>query len=164
MKTHLALALLFGAANLATAADLIVTESEAKGGYYGGQAVSLDMTTDGAISAANFRLQFKEPVASIDTKSCLRDLPKTHQGLCEANPKNGRVSVVLWSTVNEPLPQGIVGLGQIVVQYQGGVESKRGQGIVVDRAFVSDASGQASPLRSSDGASRDLGRAGSVER
>jgi len=156
MKNLLVLALLAGATNVAIGAEVIVTQAEKAGGT--SENISLDVMTDGETSAVNFRLQLQGPASSIDTSACLRELPKSHQGMCEANPKNGRVSVVVWSMDNTPLPAGIVGLGRIGVKYGAASRADQDRGVAVDRAFAAGPAGQASEMRATGNDGRDASR------
>jgi hypothetical protein len=140
MRTIILTCGLLLAAHSAGAAELLVTTDAAGAKRSGGShTVALDLASDGAVSAVDFRISLGKGVRSIDTSACLADLPATHTGMCEANPKNGRVAIVVWSLDNKPLPQGVVGFGQLKVQYQGSQAST--DEIQVDRTSASAVSG-----------------------
>jgi hypothetical protein len=139
MRTLILSFCLLAASQAAGAAELLVTPGASAKGAASERMIALDLASDGAVSAVNFRVNLGDRVKSIDTTGCLSDLPSTHTGICEANAKNGRVAVVVWSLDNKPLPEGIVGFGQLKVAYKGTQASS--EEVLVDRMTASTEAG-----------------------
>lgn len=108
-KTILAAGLATIASGAIAAEKVLLTGEASKSGK---NFVSLDLDSDGSTSAFSFVVDLPADATNVDTKKCLADLPKTHQGECRAL-KNGKLAVIAYSMQNASLSPGLVSLGSI---------------------------------------------------
>lgn len=109
IKSLVAAGLVGVACNVAAQQNVIVTSDASKGGR---NFVSLDLANEGETGAFSFVIDLPADARNIDTKSCLAELPKTHQGECRV-VKGNRLAVIAFSLQNAPLAAGVVPLGSV---------------------------------------------------
>jgi len=148
-KSFLAAGLALVMAAPAYANEVLLTQGEAKSA---GQ-VALDFVNSGQATAFEFEIVVPRG-ATVDTKSCLSEIPSSHTGACRFDEKNGRVIVMVYSNSNELLPEGVVPLGRINVS--GGARAK------VQNVLVSDVSGKPLAAKGVDAAKPAASASGRV--
>lgn len=92
------------------AEQLLVTSESAKSAN--SNLISLDVESSGLAAGLQFKIKVPAGV-KVDTKNCLADLPKSHDGVCEYNQQKGYVVGLVFSDTNALLPKGIVSIGRI---------------------------------------------------
>jgi hypothetical protein len=124
MRTFLGVVVTLILASPAISGELIVTQSEKRGGA---SPVSLDVISEGDVSAMEFAIELPKGVKSVDTSKCLAELPDSHRGICQASIEAGRLAVVLWSDQNTPLPKGAVSIGRLGLDFGASGEARSGR-------------------------------------
>ena len=109
----LILVIALGAASMSVAhADQLVFSSEKSGGA---RVAALDYVSNGDAVAFDFKIDVPGGAsASVNLKSCVAALPKSHAGQCSF--VNGQIIGIVYSDMNERLPKGIISIGQVSVQ------------------------------------------------
>lgn len=99
----------------AFAAELVVTQAESASKSSGRVSISLDLASSGDVSGFQFVLRSSEQLkaGSIDTSSCLSDLPKGFSGQCRLNPDGVYFSAL--ASDKSTLPRGVVSLGTLSI-------------------------------------------------
>mgnify|MGYP000157880257 CR=1 FL=1 len=93
-------------------ADQLVFSADKAGGA---RAAAIDYVSNGDAVAFEFRINVPGgEAASVNLKSCVASLPKSHAGQCSF--AKGQVIGIVYSDTNERLPKGIISVGKISVQ------------------------------------------------
>lgn len=102
-----------GAASVSVAhADQLVFSAEKSGGA---RVAALDYVSNGDAVAFDFRIDVPGGAeATVDLKSCVVSLPKSHAGQCSF--AKGQIIGIVYSDSNERLPKGIISIGKVSVQ------------------------------------------------
>lgn len=108
-KSLIGAGLVCAAGSVVAQDNIILTSDASKSGR---NFVSLDLASDGATGAFSFVVDLPKDATNVDTKSCLAELPKSHQGECRV-VKGNRLAVIAFSLQNAPLSAGVVALGSV---------------------------------------------------
>jgi hypothetical protein len=109
----LILLIALGAASVSVAqADQLVFSTEKSGGA---RVAALDYVSNGDAVAFEFKIDVPGgTAASVNLKSCVAALPKSHAGQCAFT--NGQIIGIVYSDMNERLPKGVISVGKVSVQ------------------------------------------------
>lgn len=93
-------------------ADQLVFSAEKAGGA---RVAALDYVSNGEAVAFEFRIDVPGgAAASVDLKSCVASLPKSHSGQCSF--AKGQIIGLVYSDTNALLPKGIISIGKVSIQ------------------------------------------------
>ena len=93
-------------------ADQLVFSTEKSGGA---RTAALDYVSNGDAVSFLFRIDVPGGAdASVNLKSCVAALPKSHVGQC--NFAKGQIIGLVYSDTNERLPKGIISVGSVSVK------------------------------------------------
>lgn len=103
--------------DVSTAADAenTVLLGVSKAARNGLGSTSIDFVSSGKIAAFNMTIELPVGVEKINTTNCVSEVPKSHIAVCKS--LGNKVSLVVYSPRNEPLPAGIIPVGK--VSYRG---------------------------------------------
>ena len=101
-----------GAGDLLAANYLIVAAEKSAGNTF-----SVDAMLDGQAVGLQFRIKINgaSEKTAINLGSCLKALPKSHQGGCGISADKSVVTGLVYSMTNTPLPAGVLPLGTVKV-------------------------------------------------
>lgn len=101
-----------GAASVSVAhADQLVFSTDKSGGA---RVAALDYVSNGDAVAFEFKIDVPGgTAASVNLKSCVASLPKSHAGQCSF--ANGQIIGIVYSDMNERLPKGVISVGKVSV-------------------------------------------------
>lgn len=112
MRNFISIIALCAASVSVAHADQLVFSAEKSGGA---RVAAIDYVSNGTAVAFQFKINVPgASEASINLKSCVAALPKSHAGQC-AVVKDGIIGMV-FSDTNELLPKGVISVGSISVQ------------------------------------------------
>lgn len=96
-------------------ADQLIFSAEKSGGS---RVAAIDYVSNGDAVAFQFNIDVPGGTeASVNLKSCVAALPKSHAGQCSF--AKGQIIGIVYSDTNEFLPKGVINVGTVSVQSKG---------------------------------------------
>lgn len=133
MRNFISIIALCAASVSVAHADQLVFSSEKSGGS---RVAAIDYMSNGEAVAFQFNIAVPGGTdASVNLKSCVAALPKTHAGQCSFS--KGQIIGIVYSDTNALLPKGIISVGTVSVQSKVAGDLSVASFVAVNREGVS---------------------------